>query len=262
MNILTAFDYGLNNDVVRVYGTKEVPYFCGTDITKVLGYVDPQQAIRKNVDARDRIRLEDIGVVCETTLVNQPKLGLISESGLYSLVFGSNKPKAKEFKRFVTSVILPSIRMTGTYKQPEEKISLIQNRMKDLQMYTQVLEGCGGLDDRDRLFIKDLANNAMMSSGGQREIKDNNEEWSISRRMSEYYNITCKEAHRKLITFGKVLAKLYREIHGVEPPKRSQMVKGTLRNINCYYLSDWTEHFDLELEKFFSNYFSDYVEED
>ena len=53
----------------------------------------------------------------QNTTLEIPNRGLtiINESGLYSLIFGSDLPKAKEFKRWVTSEVLPAIRKTGTY---------------------------------------------------------------------------------------------------------------------------------------------------
>jgi len=44
---------------------------------------------------------------------------LISESGLYALVFKSRKPEAKSFRKWVTSEVLPSLRKTGSYELPE-----------------------------------------------------------------------------------------------------------------------------------------------
>ena len=48
------------------------------------------------------------------------KIGLINESGLYSLIFGSKLPKAKEFKRWITSDVLQSIRKTGSYSVKQQ----------------------------------------------------------------------------------------------------------------------------------------------
>ena len=45
-------------------------------------------------------------------------MGIINESGLYSLILTSRKPEAKKFKKWVTSEVLPSIRKTGCYAAP------------------------------------------------------------------------------------------------------------------------------------------------
>lgn len=48
-----------------------------------------------------------------------PSATLVNESGLYSLILSSRKPEAKEFKRWVTGTVLPTIRKTGMYLTPK-----------------------------------------------------------------------------------------------------------------------------------------------
>ena len=84
------------------------PWFVGKDIALVLGYSNPQKAIRDHVDDEDR-------TVNESFTVNGTQIVLINESGLYSLVVSSKMPEAKAFKRWVTSEVLPTIRKTGGY---------------------------------------------------------------------------------------------------------------------------------------------------
>ena len=85
------------------------PYFVGKDVADILGYADTDQAIRKHVDEEDKLtrRFNGSGQNREMTIIN--------ESGVYALIFGSKLPKAKQFKRWVTSEVLPSIRKTGSY---------------------------------------------------------------------------------------------------------------------------------------------------
>ena len=45
---------------------------------------------------------------------------IISESGLYKLLFQSRKPQAKPFQDWVTRVVLPAIRKDGGYIMGEE----------------------------------------------------------------------------------------------------------------------------------------------
>lgn len=84
------------------------PWFVGKDIALVLGYSNPQKAIRDHVDDEDR-------TVNDSFTVNGTQIVLINESGLYSLVVSSKMPEAKAFKRWVTSEVLPTIRKTGGY---------------------------------------------------------------------------------------------------------------------------------------------------
>lgn len=102
------------------------PYFVGKDVAKILGFTNPQKAIRDHVDEEDR-------TVNESFTVNGTALTLIKESGVYSLVFGSKLPSAKKFKRWVTSEVLPSIRKNGSYSMPQaQPPEALELRRKEL----------------------------------------------------------------------------------------------------------------------------------
>ena len=83
------------------------PWFVGKDVAKALGYKNGNRDVNRHVDNEDRkgYRIGTHG--SEATLIN--------ESGLYALIFGSKLDKAKQFKRWVTSELLPTLRKTGTY---------------------------------------------------------------------------------------------------------------------------------------------------
>ena len=83
-------------------------WLMATDVARRLGYANPQKAIRDHVDDEDKT-LNDSFTVNGTIPV------LINESGLYSLILQSKLPRAREFKRWVTSEVLPQIRKTGGY---------------------------------------------------------------------------------------------------------------------------------------------------
>ena len=128
-----------NGKEVRVLGTYDKPLFIAKDIAKMLGYKDTEQSIQKHVDAEDKISYSDSGdksrPVDLTGLKIQARTILINESGLYSLILRSKLPSAKEFKRWVTSEVLPSIRKSGEYKMQEYleqqlKIKDIESRLE------------------------------------------------------------------------------------------------------------------------------------
>ena len=88
------------------------PFFVGKDIAEVLGYSNPQKALRDHVDEEDK-------TVNDSFTVNGTKGILINESGLYSLMLRSQMSKARQFKHWVTSEVLPSIRKHGMYARDE-----------------------------------------------------------------------------------------------------------------------------------------------
>lgn len=83
-------------------------WLMATDVARRLGYTNPQKAIRDHVDEEDK-------TLNESFTVNGTIPVLINESGLYSLILQSKLPRAREFKRWVISEVLPQIRKTGGY---------------------------------------------------------------------------------------------------------------------------------------------------
>ena len=98
---------------VRTMEINGEPYFVGREVAMILGYKNPLDALTKHVDEEDK------GVANCDTLGGTQKMTVINESGLYSLILSSKLPKAKEFKRWVTSEVLPSIRKHGAYAVDE-----------------------------------------------------------------------------------------------------------------------------------------------
>ena len=92
-----------------VSNEKGEPWFIGKDVATVLGYSNVRDALCKHVDKEDK------GVANCDSLGGRQKTTIINESGLYSLILQSKLPRAREFKRWVTSEVLPQIRRTGGY---------------------------------------------------------------------------------------------------------------------------------------------------
>ena len=98
---------------VRTMMIDNEPWAAGKDVATALGYKNPQEAIREHVDVEDR-------TVSDSLTVHGTHITLINESGLYSLILSSKLPKAKAFKRWVTSEVLPALRKTGSYSVKPE----------------------------------------------------------------------------------------------------------------------------------------------
>lgn len=116
MNSLACFDFdGL---AIRVTMKDGEPWFYAVDVCRVLEVQNPTDAL-KSLDEDERMTLDN-------TEGHSGKRGgaqtfnIISESGLYTLIFKSRKPEAKRFRKWVTSEVLPAIRKTGTYRVPED----------------------------------------------------------------------------------------------------------------------------------------------
>lgn len=112
------------NEIVNVFENAEFgsvrtvtidgePWFVGKDVAVALKYTDLTHCILDHVDEDDRVNSKTRG--CFDPEFGQRGTWLINESGLYSLIFGSKLPNAKEFKHWITSEVLPTIRKTGGY---------------------------------------------------------------------------------------------------------------------------------------------------
>ncbi len=109
MNDLQIFNY--QDTAVRMSLVEGEPWFVLADLCKVLGIANPSDvASRLDEDALGSTEVID-------SLSRKQTARTVNEAGMYEVVFLSRRPNAKEFKRWVTSEVLPSIRKTGGYGQ-------------------------------------------------------------------------------------------------------------------------------------------------
>lgn len=93
---------------VRVLEQGGEPWFVAKDVCECL-------AISKHRDAISRLDADERGSVKVDTLGGKQEMATVNEYGLYSLVLSSRKQEAKEFKRWITHEVIPSIRKYGSF---------------------------------------------------------------------------------------------------------------------------------------------------
>ena len=98
---------------IRTVNISGEPWFVGKDVAEVLGYSNPNEAVGDHVDDEDKLNSKTLSSF--NLNIGQRGGWLINESGLYSLILSSKLPSAKEFKHWITSEVLPSIRRHGAY---------------------------------------------------------------------------------------------------------------------------------------------------
>ena len=128
MNNLTVFNNKEFGEVRGILINGE-PYLVGKDVVKNLGYDlegkhVASEYIKKYCDKEDYVLYDKNSPLLQESVLDYKELGqrggyLINESAVYALIFGSKLPKAKEFKRWVTAEVLPTIRKHGAYMTPE-----------------------------------------------------------------------------------------------------------------------------------------------
>ena len=131
-------------DVCRVLNIGNV-----TDTKKRL---DPDE-----VDLTDLI--DSMGRVQSTTIINEP--------GLYAVILRSDKPEAKQFKRWVTHDVLPSIRKTGAYGVPPERLAKLDEYQAKL--------------DRNRKLLADIERITAQAGRQAHEARKRYDEWRKTR---------------------------------------------------------------------------------
>lgn len=92
-------------------------FFIGKEVAEKLGYARADNAVRNHVEDEDKL------MHCFGASGQGRYMYIINESGLYSLILSSKLPQAKEFKRWVTTEVLPSIRKNGGYLKNQETMS-------------------------------------------------------------------------------------------------------------------------------------------
>lgn len=124
-------------------GEVEEAWFVGKDVAEALGYANTRDALSK-LDDDER---KD-GVAIYDSIGRKQKVVAINESGLYSLIFSSQLESAKQFRRWVTSEVLPSIRRHGAYITSE-----IQDKLKENPNYiTELLNEMESTKNQNELL--------------------------------------------------------------------------------------------------------------
>lgn len=129
---IKTFDY--HGQEVRTVEMNGQPWFVAVDVCNVLEIGNSRMAVdRLDEDEKNTVSLTD------GNKRGNPNMTIVSESGLYSLILGSRKPEAKQFKRWITHEVIPSIRKTGGYIAGQETLSPEELMAKALLVAKQTL---------------------------------------------------------------------------------------------------------------------------
>lgn len=139
---------------VRSVMINNEPYFVGKDVAEILGYGNTRDALARHVDEEDK---DAVGI--HDAIGRQQDTILINESGLYSLILSSKLPKARQFKRWVTSEVLPAIRKHGVFavdamlNDPDSMIAALQ-AYKEERQRRMLLESENAVQKQQLLEMK------------------------------------------------------------------------------------------------------------
>ena len=119
---------------VRTIRKDDQIWFVAKDVAEILEYSYTSTATR-------RLDEDEKGVQHLQTPGGQQEMIIVNEYGLYNLVLGSEKEEAKQFKRWITHDVIPSIRKTGSYSvEQASQFDLLRNMVDEMEQTRKIAE--------------------------------------------------------------------------------------------------------------------------
>ena len=210
---------------VRIQEIDGEPWFVGKDVAGALGYRETAKAIRTHVAEEDK------GVSEMDTPGGRQKITFINESGLYALILSSKLPTAKEFKRWITSEVLPSIRRNGGYIMGQDAMTDDELLAKALVVSQNILR------QRDaRINALEVENAALAVDNAIMQPKADYFDEMVERNTLTNFRETANQRgirQKDLITFLLKKKYLYRDKRGKLMPYANKN-NGLFEVKECY----------------------------
>ena len=219
MNELQNFNF--SGQDVRIITINDEPWFFGKGIADILGYSDTQAMTRRLDD-------EDKETYTDKTSGQGRNVAIINESGLYSAILGSKKPEAKQFKRWVTSEVLPTIRKHGAYMtQPQVPTTQRELIMLALAGNEETNQRIDAIEEQ----VTDLKENATLNPGEYGYIGRR-----INQRVSEvakgYGNITQEQR-------GKLYKDINQGVKAITGVSTRTQLRTKHYEVVLEFINDW-----------------------
>lgn len=192
MNKITSYVFDGSN--VRTLVIDGQPYFVGKDVAEILGYANTRDALSKHVDSEDKNTV----AIHDGIKRGNPNQTVINESGLYSLILGSKLPQAKEFKHWVTSEVLPTIRKHGAYMTDEKIEEVLLNPDTIIKLATELKT------ERERRSIAEQRVNELTPKASYYDLVLSNESLVTITQIAKDYGMSGQAMNHKLHDLGVI----------------------------------------------------------
>lgn len=192
--------FNFNGQQVRTLVSNNQPYFVGKDVAEILGYGDTNQAIRKHVDDEDKLTRQFNGSGQNRTMT------VINESGLYDLIFDASRQsknpdiqrRAKKFRHWVTSEVLPSIRKHGAYMTDEKIEEVLLNPDTIIKLATELKA------ERERRSIAEQRVNELTPKASYYDLVLSNKSLVTITQIAKDYGMSGQAMNHKLHDLGVI----------------------------------------------------------
>ena len=192
--------FNFNGQQVRTLVINSQPYFVGKDVAEILGYGDTNQAIRKHVDDEDKLTRQFNGSGQSRTMT------VINESGLYDLIFDASRQsknpdiqkRAKKFRHWVTSEVLPSIRKHGAYLTDKKIEEVLLNPDTIIKLATELKT------ERERRSIAEQRVNELTPKASYYDLVLSNKSLVTITQIAKDYGMSGQAMNHKLHDLGVI----------------------------------------------------------
>ena len=211
MNDIQLFNY--DEAAVRIIMKDGQAWWVAKDVCEILGYSNPRKALADHLDDDEK----DV-TNCYTLGGNQ-NMNVINESGLYCLILRSNMPKAKEFRKWITTTVLPQIRETGSYS-PIGGEKLTKSILYAARM---IFEAAGIKDNQLALALDKVAahytGQSMLALSGITLVAPTKCQLLTPSEIGKHFGVSARKVNKMLIDaeYQKKVGKNYEPLELGEP---------------------------------------------
>lgn len=192
--------FSFDNQQVRTLVINDQPYFIGKDVAEILGYKNTKDALAKHVNDEDKLRSRI------ATSGQNRAMTAINESGLYDLIFDASRQsknpdiqrRAKKFRHWVTSEVLPSIRKHGAYMTDEKIEEVLLNPDTIIKLATELKA------ERERRSIAEQRVNELTPKASYYDLVLSNKSLVTITQIAKDYGMSGQAMNHKLHDLGVI----------------------------------------------------------
>ena len=179
---------------IEVLFVGDKPFFPATACARILGYAEPEKAIRSHCKGVSKMDTPSNGGI--------QKVNYIPEGDLYRLIVRSKLPAAERFEQIVFDEILPSIRKHGIFVTPETLDEMLNDRQYTDDLLNQLREG------EDRIIELEAVNYALETLAVELTPKAKYCDMVLKSGGAVQISIIAKDYGRSAADFNKMLHNL------------------------------------------------------